>query len=113
METVRVADAHAGMELLYPVKTLRGLTLFNAGTTLTEKHIKALKAWGVPKIDIRGSKRASPKKSVWKMLDDRIREDVTREVDFIFQKNDLSSPIIRELYDLAIDYKIKQKKRIR
>lgn len=105
--TVRVADASAGMELIQPVKTLRGLTLFNTGMTLTEKHIKALKAWGITEIEIKGENdtTSTPQKA----LDDRSRNEVIGEVDFIFQKTDKSNPVVRELYELAIKHKIERR----
>jgi len=105
--TVRVADACAGMELIQPVRTLRGITLFNTGITLTEKHIKALKAWGITEIEIKGENdTASPSR---RNLDDSSRNEVIGEVDFIFQKADMTKPLVRELYELAIKHKIKRK----
>ncbi|MFQ5652281.1 MAG: hypothetical protein ACE5IY_20315 [bacterium] len=106
MDTLSLNDVESGMELARPVTDLQGFTLAKAGTVLTEKHIKAFKAWGVTEVSVRrydtgGAVNGTDKPAPTGEL--RREEQLAVEIDFLFQKNDAENPVIRELRRLAIE----------
>jgi len=54
MPIVSVEQVTPGMVLSGPVVDRRGRLLIPAGKSLTEKHVGALKMWGVPNVEIEG-----------------------------------------------------------
>lgn len=54
MGRVSAANLEPGMMLERDVHTFRGQLLLTAGTSLTEKHIERLLAWGVSEAEIEG-----------------------------------------------------------
>jgi len=46
-----------GMVLAEPVHNFQGMLLLDAGATLTGKHIRILKSWGVTKISVEGANK--------------------------------------------------------
>ena len=54
MSKIKVHDLDAGMELASDVHDPNGRFLLGEGCELSEKHIKALQAWGVLSVEIAG-----------------------------------------------------------
>ncbi len=54
MSKIKVHDLEAGMELDFDVHDPNGRLLLGQGCELSEKHIKALQAWGVLSVEIAG-----------------------------------------------------------
>lgn len=55
MRSINVERAQEGMVLAAPVIDRRGRLLIPVGATLSERHVKALLVWGVPKIEVEGA----------------------------------------------------------
>ena len=54
MNQQKPSDLKPGMQLARPVRTQQGLLLLDAETTLSDKHIRLFKSWGVPHVVIHG-----------------------------------------------------------
>ena len=54
MAIIDVSHAQAGMVLAADALNKRGQVLIPAGRELTEKHVSALPAWGVHRIEVEG-----------------------------------------------------------
>ncbi len=50
----KLSDLKPGMQLAIPVRTRQGLLLLEAETTLSDKHIRLFKSWGVPFVFVHG-----------------------------------------------------------
>jgi hypothetical protein len=50
----KLSDLKPGMQLARPVRTQQDLLLLDVETTLSDKHIRLLKSWGVPHVFIYG-----------------------------------------------------------
>jgi len=50
----KLSDLRPGMQLARPVRTQQGLLLLDAETTLSVKHIRLFKSWGVPHAVVHG-----------------------------------------------------------
>ena len=59
MRSINVERAQEGMVLAGPVIDRRGRLLIPEGASLTERHVKALLLWGVPKIEVEGDEPGS------------------------------------------------------
>jgi len=54
MPIVSIEQVTTGMVLAGPVVDRRGRLLIPAGKSLTDKHLGALKMWGIPHVEIEG-----------------------------------------------------------
>lgn len=59
MGRVSTSNLQPGMVLGGDVKTFKGQLLLPGGTTLTDRHIEKLMAWGVSEADIEGHEEPS------------------------------------------------------
>lgn len=60
MALIDVARAEAGMVLASDVLDLRGRVLIPAGAELKDKHVRALPAWGVTRVEVQGAEAEAP-----------------------------------------------------
>ena len=107
MAVLKTAQVAVGMELAEAATNIRGVILFKAGTVLTQKHIKALKAWGITELDVQDDNTApaGPEQVQVSQTTEVLtpNTDIEEEVYFIFQKTDMEDPVIKELYRLSIE----------
>ena len=54
MPLIEVADASPGMVLSADVHDPHGRLVMRAGTELTDRHVHALRTWGVPQVEVAG-----------------------------------------------------------
>lgn len=107
MAVLKTAQVAVGMELAEAVTNIRGAILFKAGTVLTRKHIKALKAWGITELDVQDDNTAPAGPE--QVQDSQTIEvltpntEIEEEVCFIFQKTDMEDPVIKEMCRLSIE----------
>ncbi len=105
MGILKTTKVKIGMELAEPVINIHGKVLFKSGDIITEKHFKALKAWGVTEVCIKGKDGIDYSENDEKALDEideNTRKTIEKEVDYLFQKTDKNNPVIMELYRQAI-----------
>lgn len=105
MATVSVDQARPGMVLLLPVTDRRGRLLIPAGNALTERHVHALKMWGVTQLDIEGDESEHEEAGD---ISPEILEAAEAFVDGRFGDNDPAHPFLATLRDCAIKRKAAQ-----
>lgn len=82
------------------VKDRTGRVLIIAGNEITPKHIKVLKAWGVPEIKV----REDADRDMNKIIADKpiqVSDKIRREMIELFLHTDRRHPAIRELFTLC------------
>ncbi len=106
MTRLRLADVQVGMELAEEVKNNLGMVLFQPGTRVDERHLKAFKAWGVTEIAVKETvisvEQASGEQDeegevLQEKLEDRLRR--------LLKKNDLTQPVMKELFRIVLTRK--------
>ncbi len=102
MVKVRINNLEIGMCLGADVCDLNGRFLIGKGCEITDKHIKALNAWGVVSVEINDSDINSEQSEDVISTDDYERQENELKLKFIH--NDLSHPFISELITEASKY---------
>jgi len=102
MGILQIDELEAGLELAGDVLSPQGMKIAGRGDTITAKHLKAFKAWGITEINVQGSvfqesrpQQEEPEGNVPKQV-------VAQDIDHLFQKTNRNDPVIAELYDLAL-----------
>lgn len=100
-----------GMTLTEPVKNFQDGLILTSGTVLTEKHLKALKAWGITEVQVNAELKAGQEDSIEVLLDQtdvEMRQRIEEEVNRLFQKCDREDPVIQELMRLVVLQELKK-----
>jgi hypothetical protein len=107
MNSVKIKLIREGMVTATEVKDRTGRTLLASGKTITSKHLKVLKTWGITEINIMSSKE-SPSDS--EQIDKIIPVDpsIIKEMDKLFQFTDRRHPVVSEFYNLCLTRKTKE-----
>lgn len=82
-----------GMVVTADVAGARGRVLIRAGTSLEDKHLRALKKWGVRKVSIDADKMSASE------LPSGPADEAAQRADEVFQHTDREHPIVAALYD--------------
>lgn len=98
MPIVGVDQAAPGMVLANPVTDRRGRLLIPGGQEITEKHVNALKMWGVVSIDIEGDEVAE----VSVAISPEALDAADQELKALYRHADLSHPFVGELFRYAV-----------
>ena len=107
MNVLKINDLEAGMEIAEPVKNLQGKILFTTGSVITEKHLKAFKAWGVTEVSIidegelldAQSEDENAGEANEATMISKIEERMTDQ----FLLTDRNDPVIKELYRIVVE----------
>ncbi len=92
MALIDVSQAQAGMFLASDILDLRGRVLIPAGAELKEKHVRALPAWGVTRVDVQGGEvDAPPAVEEWALA------AAASELDRLFSLTNSAHPAIAAL----------------
>lgn len=107
MNSVKIKLIREGMVTATEVKDRTGRILLASGKTITSKHLKVLKTWGITEINIMSSKE-SPSGS--EQIDKNIPMDssIIKEMDKLFQFTDRRHPVVSEFYNLCLTRKAKE-----
>ena len=100
MLSVKLKDIRPGMVPAQDVKDRTGRVLIVAGNEITLKHIKVLKAWGVPEIKVREDADRDMHRVVAEKKT-QVPDKVGREMLELFRYTDRRHPAIRELFTLC------------
>ena len=95
MPIVSVDQAAAGMVLANPVTDRRGRLLIPAGQALSDRHVDALKMWGVASLDIEGDEEVE----VVASISPEALEAARAELSPFYRHMDLDHPFVRVLFD--------------
>jgi len=99
MAFVTVEQARAGMVLAEGVVDRRGRLLIPAGNELSERHVQALRTWGITHIEIEGEQ---PEVDSTSDIAPEIVARAEQDVDEILSANDLNHPFIAALRASAV-----------
>jgi hypothetical protein len=102
LATIDVAQAQVGMVLSADIVDKRGRLLIPAGKELSQKHLGALPAWGVNRIEVEGDEvEAIPGSEVepWAV------EEATAAIDVLFTHVNRAHPMMEALSAVCIDRK--------
>ncbi len=97
----KVSDLKPGMKIVSPVENVHGVVLLPAGTELTEKQIKTIKAWGVEWVDI-SEERESQGSPRSPELEKKFKE-LGKRVEFRFSPYS-GDPILEKLKEITLKY---------
>lgn len=95
MAKIKVKDLEIGMTLTADVCDPNGRFLLSEGCVLTDKHLKALQAWGVVSVEI--SDAEMPEDKLLNDISPEIYNTITEQVTARYIHNDMSKPVIKEL----------------
>ncbi len=96
---MRLDQVKAGMPLAKDVYDLHGSVLVRAGVCLTDRHLKALKSWGISEIEIRSPKDQTPKAP----HDPATIAEVREPLDAHFSMSNTHHPVVQALYEICLE----------
>lgn len=101
MPRIVIDQATAGMVLDQPVTNANGRTLMPAGVELADKHIKALKMWGITDVSIKGDGIGAPADPLT-TIDAAALERAQAELAEVFKFTDITHPVMMEIFKQAV-----------
>lgn len=90
------------MVLARDVRGSNGMVLLGAGAELNERHIGIFRSWGIAEVEIKGAAQDTFNTEILTKLDVEQRQQIERELDLLFQHNDLHDPVIEELRRICL-----------
>ncbi len=100
MTRISINDIQTGMILDEEIKNSTGAVLVLAGVEIAEKHIKAMKMWGIPDVRIRTDAAYSDNKNIQNIDLEKIKLSTTI-IAKRFTHADLKHPVMRALFKIA------------
>jgi len=94
MAKILVDNIEVGMELSSDVIDRQGRILLKSGVELNEKHLRVFNTWGILEVDVKGS---GAQEEVQKVYSPELIEEARQYVTSLFQHNDESHPVIKNL----------------
>ena len=107
MNSVKIKLIREGMITATEVKDRTGRILLASGKTITSKHLKVLKTWGITEINIMSSKE-SPSDSEQSDKSISVDASIIKAMDKLFQFTDRRHPVVSEFYNLCLTRKVKE-----
>ncbi|QPJ65596.1 MAG: hypothetical protein G3M78_09400 [Candidatus Nitrohelix vancouverensis] len=109
MGSLRIEEILPGMVASQDVKNRVGRVIMTAGSVITEKQIKTFKSWGVTSVDVQDAESepvadAEPADAL-KMESNS--DDLKKEMMQLFRFTNPRNPVVRELFKLCVDRKMK------
>jgi hypothetical protein len=102
MGIFHIDEIKTGLTLAEDVLTPQGMKIASKESEITDRHLKAFKAWGITEVSIQGQK--TPERRIGKRrlscgLDCQV---AVEEIDRIFSKTDRAHPVISALYETVV-----------
>lgn len=98
MSTISVEQAASGMVLAADVLDRRGRLLIPAGRALAQKHVEALRMWGVERIDVEGD---APRRAASPEIPPALLIQARKEVELLFRNAGDDHPFLEALKSLS------------
>ena len=102
MAKIKVKDLEVGVSLTADVCDPNGRFLLGAGCVLSDKHLKALHAWGVISVEI--SDDEMPESKVDSNISPEYYKNLEEQVVARFIHNYMSVPFIKELAEESVHF---------
>lgn len=101
MKIIRINNLEPGMILAKDVVGRFGRSLLKAGNTITTKHVKIFKSWGITELSIESSDNSELANDANTQIQDT-SDPTVLSVKKIFKFNDLRHPAVRELFQISL-----------
>lgn len=101
MGKISIQSLQPGM-VLADDASANGQALLAKGSTVTEKHIKTFKAWGLTEIDIEGSSEAGMASKRLNEIDPKLINEVESRLRHRFLHCDLEHPAIKSMFTICV-----------
>ena len=102
MALVSVDHAEAGMVLAAAVTDRQGRLLIPEGNELSERHVQALKTWGITHVEVAGGEDAS---ETFGAADAESLSEAAESLEDLFSRVDREHPFLVRLYDYCVNRK--------
>ncbi len=102
MAKIKVKDLSPGMTLTADVRDPNGRFLLGDGCELTDKHIKALHAWGVISVEVADSD--IPEDQQHSNISPEAMAAIEKDIKARFIHNNLEVPFIEELIQETVKF---------
>lgn len=101
MGNINIDDIESGMVLDGDVKDRTGHVLLVAGTTITDKHIRIFKMWGITDAEIKGVDKEEVVAKAAAQIDPALLADAETRNTELFRHTNLKHPVVEELFRLT------------
>ena len=95
-----------GIILAEEVRDINGRLLLAKGNEIDDNHIRIFKIWGVSEVTVEGQAQNSDKFDP--ELNPEIFEKAYDRVRALFRHTDLEHPVVKKLFNLAVQFRCKQ-----
>lgn len=102
MAKIKIHEVEAGMALASDVHDPNGRFLLGEGCELSEKHIKALQAWGVLSVEIDGVDSVESK--LTQQVSAEVLEKLRSQVRARFREGFEGQPFMNELFTEVVNH---------
>lgn len=98
MAEMQLSDLAPGMRVQTDVQDAHGRVLIEAGKALTQRHLRALKIWGIPAVQVEGDGPAPDRENTSKGSSET-KEKIQEEIRYLYQFNlpNLRDPFLARL----------------
>ena len=102
MAVLSVDHAEPGMVLAAAVTDRQGRLLIPQGKELSERHVQALKMWGVAQIDVEGEGDAA---DAFAAVEPEVLQEAEATLEARFARVDRSHPFLEQLFQYCVNRK--------
>ncbi|OVE81579.1 hypothetical protein BVY03_02965 [bacterium K02(2017)] len=110
MPRIPVQDLKEGMVLNDDVKDKKGRLLLPKDNTITLKHIRTFKTWGVTMVSV-GIAGAEDIDGDAYEVDEAVIKSIKEDLDKNFKHNNLEHPFVNQLYNICLQRTVVKKSR--
>lgn len=102
MALLEIDSLVPGMKVGKDVVEASGQVLLRSGTEITEKHLRVLRSWGIPQVEIEGPKPPDGEDSLMTRATPEMVERANAVVSERFHHADPNHPAIAELIRISV-----------
>jgi HD-like signal output (HDOD) protein len=103
MGCISVDQLNQGMVLSDDVLDINRNLLLTKGQTITPKHIRIFKLWGVTEVNVFGKDEKKNETETW--INPELRKRIEHRTKQIFKNVDLNHPVTKEIFKLSVSYR--------
>jgi HD-like signal output (HDOD) protein len=103
MGCISVDQLNQGMVLSDDVLDINRKLLLTKGKTITPKHIRIFKLWGITEVNVFGKNEKKNETEPW--INPELRKKIEDRTKRIFKNVDLDYPAAKEIFKLSVSYR--------
>jgi hypothetical protein len=108
MGTVTTDQIKPGMVVATDVKDRSGRMLLAAGSTITEKHIRIFRMWGITEVELQGAVPEPQDQAAAPQSDPLVHSEAEARVNELFFHANCDHPVVGEIRRMALKRTIKK-----